>query len=605
MSIPVGRAAAKVAPSPVSVDTATPDRVSPTSADDAMKTLFRAALLLAIAGAFPSCKFLAHQIIPHLERWGNGLTKREGRLEGGLQTGEWTYYYESGQRRAYGRYVDDHQTGPWTYWFENGGIEWNGVFDATGKRTGEWTFFYPDSTMRARGRYVADFEDGPWEFFATDGSLDRTGQYDGGKMSGPWSYFYGAGRPKAEGICHRGQRIGPWRIWDEAGKESVQDFGQKAGISIAREAWPNGTRRRAGVLQNGAPVGRWTSFYDTGAQRFCCTLQDGKPSGVFEARNPAGDVIAQGVLADGTFVAGSIGVENAQTRPLAAGSVPAAAPTADWVTAEALAALVPEQAVAVLGAELARPVEAGAIVAKVDPSSAPPPPPAAAAVVAQIQQQPERIPAPVQPDTTVLQDKETESYVLNYLDGPSASRPSLRKYGPAPGAKPTGSSSGPRRRADLEGKPVPVDVLKCVDGTEVHLSDYRGKKQVLLVVLRGFLGEVCIYCIAQTEALARCREELESLGIEVLVVYPGAKENEASFERAYDMTFGKGAPPYKVFYDPDLEVVRKLGITGDLAFPTTLIIDEQGIVKYAYVGEHRADRPAAKELIRVIKGLAK
>lgn len=568
-----------------------------------MKTLFRATLLLAIAGTLPSCKFLASQIVPHLERWGNGLTKREGRLEGGLQTGDWTYYYESGQRRAHGRYTDDHQTGPWTYWFENGGIEWSGGFDASGKRSGEWTFFHPDSTMRARGRYVADFEDGPWEFFASDGSLDRAGQYDGGKMSGPWAYFHGAGRPKAEGICHRGQRIGPWRIWDEAGTESVQDFGQKPGISIAREQWPNGARRRAGVLQNGAPVGRWTSWHDNGALRFCCTLQDGVPSGVFEARNAAGDVIAQGVLAAGAFVDGSIGVENAQTRPLAAGPLPAAAATAEWVAAEALAALVPEQTVAVLGAELARPVDAAAIVAKAQTTPAAPPP-AAAAVVEQIEQQPERIPAPMQPDITVLQEKEREGYVLDYLEGRSPSRPSTRKYGPAPGSKPSTSGSGPRRRADLEGKPVPIDVLQCVDGTTVDLREFRGKKRVLLVVLRGFLGEVCIYCIAQTEALARCREELTSLGIEVLVVYPGAKENEQSFERAYAMTFGKGAPPYKVFYDPDLAVVEKLGITGDLAFPTTLILDEQGIVQYAYVGEHRADRPAAKELIRVIKGLS-
>jgi peroxiredoxin len=70
------------------------------------------------------------------------------------------------------------------------------------------------------------------------------------------------------------------------------------------------------------------------------------------------------------------------------------------------------------------------------------------------------------------------------------------------------------------------------------------------------------------------------------------------------MAFGKGAPPYRVFYDPDLEIVQRLGIAGDLAYPTTLIVDEQGLVQYAYKGVNRADRPAAKDLIKVIKGLA-
>lgn len=146
-------------------------------------------------------------------------------------------------------------------------------------------------------------------------------------------------------------------------------------------------------------------------------------------------------------------------------------------------------------------------------------------------------------------------------------------------------------------------MFQGVDGAALDITQYRGKKSVLVVVLRGFVGEVCVYCVAQTEALAQCRERLDSLGIEVVVLYPGARENEESFEKAYAMTFGKGAPPYRVFYDPDLEFVKKLGIVGDLAFPSTFIVDKQGIVQYAFVGEHRADRPAAKRLIELIEGM--
>ena len=91
----------------------------------------------------------------------------------------------------------------------------------------------------------------------------------------------------------------------------------------------------------------------------------------------------------------------------------------------------------------------------------------------------------------------------------------------------------------------------------------------------------------------------------MLVIDPGPKENEASFRQLYAMEFGEGPPPYRVFYDPDLSLVTQLGIQGDLASPTTIIVDEQGIVRYAYVGEHRADRPATKDLIKQIEGLAK
>jgi peroxiredoxin len=150
---------------------------------------------------------------------------------------------------------------------------------------------------------------------------------------------------------------------------------------------------------------------------------------------------------------------------------------------------------------------------------------------------------------------------------------------------------------------MPFDIMKGVDGNDVNLKDYHGKQRVMIVVLRGFLGKVCMYCVAQTKALAKARAKLEAANVEVLVIYPGAREREESFRQLYEEEFGEGPPPYRVFYDQDLELVTKLGIEGDLASPTTIIIDKTGTVQYAYVGEHRADRPATNTLIKLIEGM--
>lgn len=573
-----------------------------------MTTTNRSALMLLVLLGLTasSCKVLARKLIAYRDAWANGVTKREGEIDNGIQTGNWSFYYESGQRRAKGRYENDHQVGPWTYYFENGVVEWTGAFDNEGKRTGAWEFHYPDETLRARGTYVGDFEDGPWEFFAQDGSLERAGQFDGGKLSGPWHYNYAGGKPKADGLCHRGQRIGPWRIWDAQGKESEQDFGSKPGVEIVRETWPNGEPRRVGVLQDGAAVGRWTSWHENGKQRFCCSLRDGRAAGVFEARDADGKLLARGVFDRGQFAAGSIAVQNGQEREIVPGPVPLAPPAgASWTDAEVLAGMSPEAAVGVLIAEANLTAEPTAVVARV----ATPTPPSApvAAVVEQIAQEPDRVPAPMQPDLTVTQREELDGYVLNYLDGPSKKRLSRKTYAPSPNS-PVANLGAERRRGDLEGKQLPFTLLHGVDGEDLDLMQYRGKKSLLIVVLRGFVGEVCIYCVAQTEALARCQERLTELGIEVLVVYPGPKENEVAFEEAYKQTFGKEKPPYRIFYDdPAAEnrdgIVQKLGIAGDLAYPTTLIVDEQGKITYAYTGAHRADRPAAKALIKLIEGM--
>lgn len=573
-----------------------------------MQRIHALTLLVAIGLSASGCKVIARQIVAYRDSWDNGLTKREGRLDNGVQTGEWTFCYESGQRRAKGRYEDDHQVGPWTYYYENGVTEWSGAFDSTGRRTGEWTFHYPDDTLRARGVYVADLEEGAWEFFAEDGLLARSGQYDNGKLSGPWRYFHPGGELKAEGLCHRGQRIGPWSVFDAAGRKATQDFPTKAGIQVVQEKWPNGTVRRTGVTHNGAPVGRWTCYHDNGKPRFSCTMAQGRATGVFDARAADGNLIAQGVLQEGRFVEGAIAMQNRQSRPIAPGPVPLPTPApttpgnGEWASAAALAAMPAESAVGVLVVEVGSVVEPVALSTVVRNPPQPDSIPVATVqqVVQQIEELPERVPAPVQPDLTVTQREELKDYVLNYLKGLSKSRPSRNKYGPA---TTEGRAPGSHRRTELEGRPLPVQVLHGVDGRDVDLRQYRGKNRLLIVILRGYVGEVCVYCVAQTEALGMCRDRLRELGIEVFVIYPGSKENEASFEKAYAMAFGKDAPPYRVSYDPDLEVVQQLGIVGELAFPTTLIVDEAGIVQYAYVGEHRADRPAAEDLIKRIEGM--
>jgi antitoxin component YwqK of YwqJK toxin-antitoxin module/peroxiredoxin len=559
-------------------------------------TIALCVLLTTFAGA---CKFLVQQIVDYTESWKSGLPKSRGSLAGGLQSGDWVYYYESGKPRAKGGYKNDRQVGPWTFYYESGVVERSGAYDDKGLRTGEWTLQYPDQTLQARGRFVADFEDGPWQFFAANGAIERAGQYDAGKLSGPWSYSYSGGKPRARGIYFRGDKIGGWQMWDESGQERTQDLGSKPGAQIVRDAWPNGVTKREGVLANGAPVGRWTTFHDNGQLRFCCALAGSVASGVFEAHDADGNVIAQGVLDKGAFGAGCIAVVAGQTREIAAGPFAAAGDAQPWADKGALAALAPEAAVGLLVAEANGAVAPTAVVAA--PVATTTPTAEATALVKKLDDEPTRAPAQAQPELSVKQREEMQSYVDTYTDGPKpGSSNLLEKYRTS--SRP--NMPKPQGTGELKewyGKELPFQSIKSVDGKDVDLRQYRGKKKVMIVVLRGFLGEVCCYCVAQTKALAQSRDRLEQLGVEVLVIYPGARENEQSFEQAYKATFNEGGPPYRVFYDPNLELVTQLGIEGDLASPSTILLDKEGRIQFFYKGEHRADRPAAKKLIQFIE----
>lgn len=557
-------------------------------------------LLIAVACVATSCKFIARKIaVMYRDAWDNGLTKREGPVEDGLQTGDWTYYYESGQRRARGRFENDRRIGPWTHYYETGIVEWHGEFDENGRRTGEWSMNYPDETLRARGRYVDDAENGRWEFFWPDGSLQRAGSFDRGRLSGLWRYYREGGELEAEGVCHRGQRIGVWRVFDAGGREGTKDFGTRPGIAVVDERWPDGTRRRVGVLRNGVPVGCWTTFHDNGQPRLLCTFDAGTASGPFAVHRRDGNQIASGTIAGGAFAGGEAFSDGAAS-PLGPDALPEVTPREEWIDDDELAADEAAATVAALLGEALAPADPATPSAPAtEPGTAAMPTAAASEVVERIASTPERVPAPMQADWTVTEREELDSYITRYLDGPDKARKSRKKYGP-PGSS---QSRGPGRRSELEGKELPQQVFSSVDGKTIDLETLRGKRRVLMVILRGFVGEVCVYCVAQTEALAQCRDRLDELDIEVVVVYPGPRENQESFTKAYEMTFGRGAPPYRIYYDEDLDFVDQLGIAGDLAYPTTLVIDKRGVVEYAFVGAHRADRPAAKKLIELIEGM--
>ena len=71
-----------------------------------------------------------------------------------------------------------------------------------------------------------------------------------------------------------------------------------------------------------------------------------------------------------------------------------------------------------------------------------------------------------------------------------------------------------------------------------------------------------------------------------------------------EVTELEGDLPIGVLYDPDLELVTRMGIESELAIPSTFILDLDGVVRYAYVGTSIEDRPPAKDLLEAVKELA-
>jgi peroxiredoxin len=145
-------------------------------------------------------------------------------------------------------------------------------------------------------------------------------------------------------------------------------------------------------------------------------------------------------------------------------------------------------------------------------------------------------------------------------------------------------------------------------GGTVDVKDYRGKKNVVVVVLRGFDPEagVCIACSSQTLALSQSLDDFERRDAEVLLVYPGKVENIGRFVDATRDLQGSNAPlPLRILLDVDLAVVREWRIEGRLAKPTSIIVDKKGVVRFAHVGRNKTDRPTVPQLLKALDGMGK
>lgn len=156
--------------------------------------------------------------------------------------------------------------------------------------------------------------------------------------------------------------------------------------------------------------------------------------------------------------------------------------------------------------------------------------------------------------------------------------------------------------------PDSLEGLKFFDtsGAPFLLSQYAGKTNVVLVFTEGWTGMLCPFCKTQTARLIANYAEFQNLDTEIVIVYPGNSDHLQEFTEAARTT-DKGQVdrvPFPIVLDPSLEAVEFFNIRSNLAHPSTYIIDKQGRIQFAYVGNDKsADRPSVKALLRTLTAL--
>lgn len=147
------------------------------------------------------------------------------------------------------------------------------------------------------------------------------------------------------------------------------------------------------------------------------------------------------------------------------------------------------------------------------------------------------------------------------------------------------------------GLPPPEFELPDTDGVTRTLQDLVGQK-LLVVFFRGFW---CDTCQGQLRLMRQDHQEIVDRGGRLVAISAEAVER-ARLGRA------EASLPFLVLCDPTLTTIERYGVDhrpdpngAGIARPAVFLLDRDGVVRYAHVGEDPWDRPALGTLLLALE----
>jgi peroxiredoxin len=152
------------------------------------------------------------------------------------------------------------------------------------------------------------------------------------------------------------------------------------------------------------------------------------------------------------------------------------------------------------------------------------------------------------------------------------------------------------------GDRAPDFSLMSTKGVNIRLSE-RSAEIVVLVVLRGYPGYQCPYCNRQVQDFVENAAAFAEAGASVIFVYPGPPDQLAA--KAGEFLKEKKLPDhFEMLLDPGYDFTRTYGLrwnaAKETAYPSTFLIDRQGVVFFSKVVKSHGGRTTAAEILKAL-----
>jgi peroxiredoxin len=154
------------------------------------------------------------------------------------------------------------------------------------------------------------------------------------------------------------------------------------------------------------------------------------------------------------------------------------------------------------------------------------------------------------------------------------------------------------------GSPLPDFRATDEQGDPVRSIELHGLPTVILFVR----GNWCPFCSRQVSNLTQHYRDIIDLGARLILLTPKPLETTRRVAEFFKVEFD-------FWLDEDLSVTRQLGLLQeggvpksydreygrDTIWPTALVVDAAGIIRYTELSKHISDRPDPKLLLREIR----
>ena len=145
------------------------------------------------------------------------------------------------------------------------------------------------------------------------------------------------------------------------------------------------------------------------------------------------------------------------------------------------------------------------------------------------------------------------------------------------------------------GNPSPKFSLPSLDGELISLDRFVGKKNIVLVFLRGFLWP---FCRRHLEQLRQDIDKFTELNSEIVVIAPDTLDNAQHY-------FEQNPVPFTALVDETREVYQQFDVQSKLISlgqrPGLFIINKAGIVQFAFIGMQQWEIPPNSQVLEILK----